>query len=182
MVQTGWYILAFTAIGLAASLGLYALVARWIGSDNLMAGGLFCWTVLGFAVTAYVDGASYLFLWPTLFISAGWLAVSIKDRSSGRFRRLLLAGFGIPGIILIIPMAHKIVWAFAAQSVMMVSVLVALLFTLLVGTLGLEHISKRWILPVSSLVLGLVLLLFAVAISGPMSEPGAQRQTTALLR
>jgi hypothetical protein len=108
--------------------------------------------------------------------------VNIKDRPSGSFGHLLLAGCGIPGIIVVIPMAHKIVWAFAAQSIVMVSVLVALLFTLLVGTLRLEHISKRWILPVSSLVLGLVLLLFAVAISGPMSEPGAQRQTTALLR
>jgi hypothetical protein len=117
-----------------------------------------------------------------LFISTGWFAVNIKGGPFGISRRLLLAACGIPGIILVIPMAHKVVWAFAAQSLVMVSALIALLLTLLVGTLGAEHVSRRWILPVSSLMLGLILLVFAIAISGPTEQHQRASELASLLR
>jgi Peptidase family M28 len=163
--ETGWYILAFSAIGLAAALALYSLLARKIGSDNLLAGALFVWLGLATAASVYVAGASYLFLWPPLCVLLGWLAVLLKRAASDKARSALLAASGIPAIILIVPMAQKIMWAFSANSTVIVGVLLGLLLALLVGSLRLEQASKRWLLPVSALSAGLGLLIAAISVS-----------------
>lgn len=164
--HAGWYILAFSTIGLAASLALYSAIARRIGSDNLLAGALFGWLALATAVSVYVTGASYLFLWPPLVVLLGWLAVLMKRTLSDNVRSVLLALSGIPAIVLMVSMIHKIVWAFSAQSTVIVSVLLGLLVALLVGSLRLEQVSKRWLLPLVVLVAGLGLLITAIAVSG----------------
>jgi hypothetical protein len=165
MSNTGWYILAFSAIGLACSLAMYSLVARRIGSDNLMAGSLLLWLGLTIAVTIYFAGASYLFVWPMLFVLLGWMAIITMRNTSASVRCGLLALSGIPAIVLMVPMMHKIVWAFSSQSTLIVSVLLGLLLALLVGSIGLDQASKRWLLPTVVAVLGLGLFIVAIAIS-----------------
>ena len=61
------------AIGLACSLAMYSFVVRRIGSDNLMAGGVLVWLGLSIATTIYFAGASYLLIWPMLFVLLGWI-------------------------------------------------------------------------------------------------------------
>jgi hypothetical protein len=163
--HTGWYVLAYAAVGLAGSLALYSLIARRIGSDNLLAGALFLWLGLAVAASVYVTGASYLFLWPALCVLLGWLAVLVKRTPSDKTRSLLLAASGIPAILLIVPMTQKIVWAFSANSTLIVSVLLGLLLVLLVGSLRLEQVSRSWLLPCVVLLAGLGLLITAIAVS-----------------
>jgi Peptidase family M28 len=169
MSNTGWYILAFSAIGLACSLAMYSFIARRIGPDNLMAGGLLLWLGLTIAVTIYFAGASYLFVWPMLFALLGWVAIITKRNTSASLRSGLLALSGIPAIVLMVPMMHKIVWAFSSQSTLIVSVLLGLLLALLVGSIGLDQASKMWLLPTAVAALGLG--LFIVAIAGSRVAP-----------
>jgi len=172
MSNTGWYILGFSAIGLACSLAMYSLVVRRIGSDNLMIGGVLMWLGLGLATTIYFAGASYLFIWPMLFVLLGWIAVVVKRSASVNTKSGLLALSGIPAIVLMAPMMHKIVWAFSAQSTLIVSVLLGLLLVLLIGPIGLEKVSSRWLLPAAVFVFGLGVLIAAIAVS-----PAATQET-----
>jgi len=172
MSNTGWYILGFSAIGLACSLAMYSLVVRRIGSDNLMIGGVLVWLGLGLATTIYFAGASYLFIWPMLFVLLGWIAVVVKRSASVNTKSGLLALSGIPAIVLMAPMMHKIVWAFSAQSTLIVSVLLGLLLVLLIGPIGLEKVSNRWLLPAAVFVFGLGVLIAAIAVS-----PAATQET-----
>ncbi|MGZ4870379.1 MAG: hypothetical protein ACXVK3_00695, partial [Candidatus Angelobacter sp.] len=84
---------------------------------------------------------------------SGWLALS-----------------GIPAIVLMVPMMHKIVWAFSAQSTLIVSVLLGLLLALLIRPIGLDKASNRWQLPAVVAALGLGLLIAAIAVSRVATE------------
>jgi hypothetical protein len=170
MSNTGWYILAFSVIGLACSLAMYSLAARRIGADNLMAGGVFLWLCLSVGVTIYFAGASYLFVWPLLFVLLGWTAVVAKRNTSVVSRSGLLALSGIPAIVVMVPMMHKIVWAFSAQSILIVSVLLGMLLALLIGPIELDKVSKRWLLPTLIAAVGLGLLIAAIAVSRATTE------------
>lgn len=170
MFQAGWYILAFSAVGLSAAMGLYFFAAKRLGSDNLIAGALLGWLLLAAAVTVYVGGASYLFLWPLLFIAVGWLIVLANRNITENARAVTLVLSALPAVVLMIPMIHKIVWAFSAQSILIVSVLLGLLLALLVGIFRLEHVRKRWALPLAVFVTGVGLLLIAISISGHAGE------------
>ncbi len=141
--HAGWFVAGFCAIGVACSLGLYSRVARRIGSNNLIAGSLLVWLVLTIAVTFYFAGASYLLVWPMLFVLLGWMAAIMMPRISANARGMLLACSGIPAVVLMVPMMHKIVWAFAAQSTLIVSVLLGLLLVLLIGPIGPDRLSRR---------------------------------------
>jgi hypothetical protein len=170
MFQTGWYILAFSAFGVSAAMPMYSFMAKRLGSDNLIAGALLGWLALATAVTIYVSGASYLLLWPMFFVAAGWLIVLANRNITESGRAVTLALSGIPAIMLMIPMVHKIVWAFSAQSALIVSVLLGLLLALLAGTFRLEHVGKKWALPLTIFAAGVALLLIAVLVSGNSVE------------
>ena len=72
---------------------------------------------------------------------------------------------GIPAIVLLVPMIHKIYWAFAAQSGIFVGALLGLLPSLLVGPIALEQRSRRWLLPTSLAIVGAGLFIMAIAVS-----------------
>jgi hypothetical protein len=170
MFQTAWYILAFSAFGISAAMPMYSFMAKRLGSDNLIAGALLGWLALATAVTIYVSGASYLLLWPMFFVAAGWLIVLANRNITESGRAVTLALSGIPAIMLMIPMVHKIVWAFSAQSALIVSVLLGLLLALVAGTFRLEHVGKKWALPLTIFAAGVALLLIAVLVSGNSVE------------
>jgi hypothetical protein len=149
---------------------MYSLAARRIGADNLMAGGVFLWLCLSVGVTIYFAGASYLFVWPLLFVLLGWTAVVAKRNTSVVSRSGLLALSGIPAIVVMVPMMHKIVWAFSAQSILIVSVLLGMLLALLIGPIELDKVSKRWLLPTLIAAVGLGLLIAAIAVSRATTE------------
>jgi hypothetical protein len=64
----------------------------------------------------------------------------------------------VPALVLIVPMAHKIFFAFDANSTVIVSVLSVLLLSLCMGQLGPENMPKSWTAP------GLLALIAAGAL------------------
>jgi hypothetical protein len=154
-----WYILAFSAIGLAFALAFYSMVAKRVGTQNLAAGALLGWSVLTTAVNIYFPGGTYLFLWPLLFVVIGQLAVWQARPMSVSRANVVLVLAGLPAIVLIAPMIHKLFSAFAAQSTLMVSVLLGLLVSLLIGQIVSGTSSRRWLLPslVGTTALGLLI-------------------------
>jgi hypothetical protein len=63
-------------------------------------------------------------------------------------------------------LAHKIFWAFGSGSVLLVSAMLGLVISLLIGHIGLEKAARRWLLPTLLLSTGLVLFMAAIAVSG----------------
>jgi hypothetical protein len=103
-------------------------------------------------------------MWPLLFGALAWIACFATRRILPAKKTLYLVLGGIPAIALVVPMAHKIFFAFAKGSTLFVSALLGLLLALLVGSLAEERASKRWILPILLGVGGLGLLIVAVAL------------------
>jgi len=166
LYEGGWYILAFSAVGLACGAAFYLAISKRIGSENLVAGGFAGWIGLIIAVSIYFPGGSYLFLWPLLFSVLGWIAVFARRQTSADKGTVLLALSSIPAIVVMVPMIHKIFFAFASQSTLMVSALLGLLLSLLIGQIAATTSSKRWLLPLLLVTVGLGLFIIAVSLSG----------------
>jgi len=112
----------------------------------------------------YFPGGTYLFLWPLLFSLFGaWLLI-VEGRSAGQ--KVLLPLSGIPAIVIIVPLAHKIFWAFISGSIVLVSAMLGLVMSLLIGQLGLEQTARRWLLPVLLVSAGVALFVTAIIVSG----------------
>jgi hypothetical protein len=160
----GLYISAFCALGLGCALALYAGLSRKINSLHLLVGSCFGWLALTLVMSGYFPGGTYLFLWPLLFSLLGALLLIVKDRSS--IQKALVPLSGIPAIVIIVPLAHKIFWAFSSGSTVLVSAMLGLVMSLLIGQVGLEQTTRRWLLPTLLLSTGVALFVTAIAVSG----------------
>lgn len=163
--HTAWYILAASAVGLAGGMAFYTLVSKKLGATNLMMGAFLGWLSVTILISLYFPGGTYLFLWPLLFSLAGAIIVFARGSLAPNVKSLIMVLSGIPAIVLLIPMTHKIYWAFAAQSGIFVGALLGLLLSLLVGPVVLEPRSRRWLLPTSLAVVGVGLFITAIAVS-----------------
>jgi hypothetical protein len=161
----GLYILTFSAVGLACAACFYSFALKWINSDNLMFGSLLGWLVFAIFVSIYFPGGSYLLVWPLFFNLLGWIAVFARRQTSANARIALVAFSGLPAIVLVVPMIHKIFFAFASHSAVLVSALLGLLFALMVGPIISENGSRRWLLPLLLAVMGAGFFIAAVSVS-----------------
>jgi hypothetical protein len=162
--HTAWYILAASAVGLAGGVAFYTLVSKKLGATNLMMGAFLGWLSVTILISLYFPGGTYLFLWPLLFSLGGAIIVFAKGLAPN-VKSLIMVLSGIPAIVLLIPMTHKIYWAFAAQSGIFVGALLGLLLSLLVGTITLQQSSRRWLLPTSLAIAGAGLFITAITVS-----------------
>jgi hypothetical protein len=160
MFHPQWYILAFTAFGLGCGLIFYRLVAKRVDTQNLVAGVLWGWVALTAIISFYVPGGSYLFLWPVLFAAAGQLAAGGTKLIPARLTNIVVAFSSLPAILVIAPMAHKMFFVFAAQSTLIVNILLGLLLSLLIGQIVPGTSSRRWWLPpfMGATALGLLII------------------------
>jgi len=159
-----WYILAFCLIGLACSTAFYLLVSKRIGADNLMGGSFIAWMFLVTVVSFFLPGGTYLFIWPLLFTALAWFAIFARTRMSARATGSILFLGSLPAVVIMIPMIHKIFAAFAAGATVIVSGLLGLLLSLLIGPITMEPMRRRW-LPISFLAGGLGVLVIAIVTS-----------------
>jgi hypothetical protein len=160
----GWYILAFSAVGLSCATAFYSVLSKRIGNDNLMAGAFLGWLALTLVVSLYLPGGSYLLVWPLLFVVLGQIAVWTGGQAPSKTRIVLATVSALPAILLIAPMAHKLFFAFAQQSTLFVSALISLLLTLLIGQIAPHSSSRRWAVPLLFGAAGLGLFITAVAL------------------
>jgi hypothetical protein len=137
------YVAVCTLIGIACGTGLFMLVIRRIGAESFSIGCLLVWSVLTVLVNIYLIGASYLLLWPLVVSAAGWALVLANDRISDATRAIILGISGAAVIAIVIPLAHKIFFAFSVRSSRMVSALVGLSLSLLIGPIAADLPRKR---------------------------------------
>jgi hypothetical protein len=154
--------MAFCALGLGCALGLYTILARRITSIHLLVGSCLGWLGLTLAVSLYFPGGSYLFIWPLLFSLLGGLVAVAASYSP--VQRGLLVLSGVPAVLIIIPIAHKIFWAFAAGSGVIIGALLGLVVSLLIAHLALEQMSHRWLVPALPAAAGAALLVAVVVL------------------
>jgi hypothetical protein len=163
--RSGWYVLAFSMIGLGCGTAIYQLAAKQISPESLVSGVLLVWLALGAWTTFYFSGGSFLFVWPLLFAALGSV-VMFEDQIPVRIRKFLFLFGSVPAIFLIVPLAHEISWAFASQSTWIVSVVLGLLLSLLAGPMAIAGTSRWWHVPLLYGIAGAGIFSAAVVLSG----------------
>lgn len=110
------YFTSFALLAVAAVAGVATWVAHKTHIENLAAGALLWWLILLVLTTALIPGGSYLFGLPLGAASIGLgLSFSRQSLQMTSLQGLaLIAGFGLPGLILLTP---TIVLIFTALTV-----------------------------------------------------------------
>lgn len=139
----GGYITAFCLVGLVCGAAFFVLMAKAIGLETLAVGNLFAWFGLSLAVNFWLPGGSFLCIWPLLFGIFPWLMTYALPGPVGLSRRVIEVFSVIPAIILLGGMAHKLFFAFAARSTLLVSGLLGLLLSLLISPIARDLLSYR---------------------------------------
>lgn len=140
----GWYVSVFSMIGILCGARFYLALVRRAGPENLAAGCLVAWAAMTMAVNLLLPGASFMFLWPLMFGAAGWAAAFTLGRRGAGVRKILPFILSLPAIFLIVPMAHKIFFAFAGFSTPIVSLILGLNVSLLAGPIA-SNLPERWL-------------------------------------
>jgi len=163
--ESQWYILAALTLGIACGVAFYSWMRTKIGASNLMAGTFLGWLSLTVLMSVYLPGGTYLFLWPLFFSVLGAMVTFAREPAENTTNSWVLVLSGIPAIVLLVPMMHKLYWAFAAQSAIITGVLAGLLLSLLAAMIGAQRKSRGWLLPVLLIIAGTGLFVTAVVIS-----------------
>jgi Peptidase family M28 len=154
----GLFVAAAGAIALAVAAVLYAWTATRFGEVNAGVAGLLVWLGVALSAEVWVQGMTFLWVWPLLFSALAWtLLLQTNRRHQGA---LLLAGV-LPALLIVVPMAHKIFTAFLVQSAVIISVLLVLLLALCAVQLGPGAMPRRSTLPLSLSAAGIALFLAA---------------------
>ena len=186
-----YYSVASLAIIFCTLWTMYVLASRSIRAQNLGAGAIVVWTVLMLAVSIGFPGGSYMFTWPLLFAT---LAISYRSAATSEqatIRPAILALVGlVPGTAMMAPV-------FVASPdgtilfLMLSGLIAALLFGLFIPYMDWLTSGRRWIVPIVSGLLAIVMIVRGNAASAfdasrphPDSifyvlDPGAGRATWA---
>lgn len=178
------FLAAFAALALGGMATLYAWLRAHVRLTNLAAGALLSWAILMLLTAAAAPGASYLFTWPLLFalLGLGWALMGDQaERPWRSVAALVLAA--APGVLLVTLAATNPLFPMMTRLEMMSrlplsvapALLVALLAELLVPQLALlagdagaaaPSGRRRWLAPMTALVIGLALIAVANLRSG----------------
>jgi len=163
------------------ALGLFLLlswaVLRWLRLFSLLMGVFILWFVLLLALFLAAPAASYLLLFPLLFVLGGVLVVFLLDlhqkQESFGYSMILLLSV-VPAVFLLMPIVQVVFVAFSLQLPMGMVALFVLLLGLLLPLLSIIGRSYNWRgLPVPALMLlllGSIEVTLAVAHEKPTSE------------
>jgi hypothetical protein len=157
LYHSGLYVAGIAALGVAAAVAVYEVAAKRIRPGDLTAGGMIFWMLLALVVTFILPGASYLFVWPLLFVAVGWWAVLLLRNASSTAGFVILALAAAPAAIVVGGVALSLASAFAFDAGAGVSLLLTLLLSLFAFPLASREMPYRRLLPYSLTALGLVL-------------------------
>lgn len=155
----GYYVAAAVAFGLAIASVAYAAAVKRLGAVNVAAAAMFVWFGLAAWATGWLQGMSYLWIWPLLFSALAWGVVLETGREERS--KLLLAG-AIPAILIVVPLAHKVFTAFGLGSGIIVSALLALVLSLCAVQVGPDSMPRPSFLPITLCAAGAALFASAL--------------------
>jgi hypothetical protein len=157
-----FYFICFVILVVSAASALCLLFSRKLGLLHLLVGALICWAIMMTLSGLFLQGSSYLFIWPLLFMLVGLGAVFIGRREAQAVEAnelLLLSLCAVPGIVLLIPAIYALNLGLGIGMVGAVTLPLVLLLGLLLG--GLDFLTRklRWWLPAALCVVSLALLI-----------------------
>jgi hypothetical protein len=116
----------------------------------------------------FLPGGSFLFHWPLLFglIGLGWMILAPQGK--GSLNTLILGLCAVPAIVLLVPTIYQMFVGLTLNWVPLVIALTVLLFGLLMPHLRYIVAPFKWVLPVVSVAVALVLL-----VAGGLSNYGS---------
>jgi hypothetical protein len=154
------FMAAFVILTISITTALYLVAGRWTSVSNLTTGTLLVWLVLAIATSFYLPVISYLALWPLLFSLAILAFTLIKEKSEWPSVTWFVLFFvcSLPGLILWAPTIYNVFQGLGLRLFFLQITTVALLLGLLVPSLRLLP-ARRWLLPISALLLSLIFLI-----------------------
>jgi hypothetical protein len=126
--HSGAFVTGFSMLGVAAACFVCAWAGQRLNFRNLAMGGLLVWGLLLVLCAVLLPGATYLWLWPLLFML---LAQHFIFDQQKPWRLLLLGVAFLPAIIIVVPLLHKLFTAFAGTAAPVAAALAALLLALI---------------------------------------------------
>jgi hypothetical protein len=177
--QANLYHLSFVVLTVTAMVAIYTWLYQCFQVYDLAIGALLIWLLLAVVSSAWLPGASYLFAIPLLCNLLAWSWIFLT-RNQSWIGILLLSLAIVPGIVLLLPVqVYFGSWMARFEGLMNapLSTLQMFFTVLLCGLLIPQFVfftslpptttrSSRWIVPVSTLIIGTILLSIATFNSG----------------
>lgn len=150
----------FVILTICITAALYLGATMVTSIRNLTAGTLLVWLLLTLVASFYLPGTSYLALWPLVFSLGTLIFTIVKEKSDWPSITWIALFFvcSLPGLILFAPTIYNIFQGLGLRMFFLQISLVALLLGLLVPSLRLLT-ARRWLLPVSALVVSVAFLV-----------------------
>src|ERR1044071_5701727 len=155
----GYYVTMVCAAGLVAAVFLNTWNVKRFGPVNAGVAALLIWSGLALCAGIWMQGASFLLVWPLLFTGLAWAVALYKPRYTDK---LLLAA-AVPAALILVPLAQKIFTAFSIGSTPIISTLLALFLALCIVPLGPDTMSRKPSLPMSLVAAGIALCAAGIA-------------------
>ncbi len=177
--QANLYHLSFVVLTVATMMAIYTWLHRRFQISDLAIGALVVLLLLTIASSVWLPGASYLFAIPLLFNLLVWSWIFLT-RNQSWIGILWLSIAIVPGIVLLLPVqVYFGSWMARFEGLMNVPIsTLQMFFTVLLCGLLIPHFgfftsfspvtsrSPRWIVPGSTLLIGIILLSIATFNSG----------------
>lgn len=131
--NSGVYLVGLLLVSFALMIGLVSWTCSKLRVENQSAGSLLIWLAFSWLMGVSVPGASYIFIWPTLFASIGLLVVLLKPDMDQQKHTLILFLGGIPAVMIVLALLPLVYLAMPLGGPVPVSAGVVGLFTGLLG-------------------------------------------------
>ena len=167
-IQSRLLLMSFVVLALATTSAVYVLMRARATVVNLGVGALLWWLILMIVTSIFLPGGSFLFHWPLLFglIGLGWMILAPQGK--GSLNTLILGLCAVPAIVLLVPTIYQMFVGLTLNWVPLVIALTVLLFGLLMPHLGYIVAPFKWVLPVVSVAVAILLL-----VAGGLSNYGS---------
>lgn len=154
------HILGLLAFSISVASSFYPWMRRTVTMADMAFGSCFLWVVGMVVTTLFLPSASYIFLWPLLFSLFGSLLIFASvQQSSISIKHLILSSLcAIPGIVVLLPVVYIALLGFMFKLAGPVVMIAGLLGALLVPQFEVIADLDKRILPVSSALVGVVLI------------------------
>jgi hypothetical protein len=167
---------AFAALAVSITTGLYGGLRKKLSAANLAAGALLWWVILAAVVCVYVPGGSYAFTWPPLFSLVGFgsfLTVSDEQRVS-LSRWVVLVASAMPAVLVVTPLIYLLFITVGISKLSGVVVTVVLLLGLLVPHFEVMAQTHRWLVPATLAVVAAGFLVAGILTAGAVPSAFAR--------
>lgn len=164
--NSSYYVLALVSLACAVVPAVYVWFLRRVRLYDLAVGGVSWWLIAAMLSSLYLPGASYLFVWPLVFASAGLGILFLSEGRRPALKMTVTALCVAPAILLLGPMIYMLFTALTFNAAGLVLQLLVLLFGLLVPALGAAAGGRKWLAPAAALSCAVAFLVAGLFNSG----------------